>query len=120
MPTSRDTSLRRGPVTDSEVVDFVRRAGRGEPDYSDGNRHWQGFRFPPLLMDRAKTRAEMEDVTLTSIMEDMLRRYAKGAPQEPEAVKKRLAKRGITRTRHSSGNGRHVAAPDAPVPAPDD
>lgn len=100
----------RGQVTDEEVRDFIRRTWKGAMDEipelpgDNDNRLWAGFRFPPKSLYQAKARAEIEDVTLTGIMEEALMKYARGRPQEPEAVKQRLERRGIKSVRRSNSD----------------
>lgn len=108
MATSPGSEGPTAPGRDG-VPGTARRAGRSAPTASDtgdggdleSTRIWQGFRLPPTVLARAKSRAEQEDVTLTSIVEDLLQRYGSGEPRDPEVVKRRLRNKGIRSTRRT-------------------
>lgn len=69
---------------------------------SKANRTWHGFRLPPAILAAANARAEAEGVTLTSIIEDRITRYARGLAEQPEVVQERLRSRGIRFTRRAT------------------
>ena len=48
------------------------------------------FRLPPRLVARAHARAEMEQVPLTAVVEELLAGYADGIPESPDTVRQRL------------------------------
>lgn len=81
-----------------------KKSSADRPDHAEdaATRVWQGFRLPPAVLARAKARAEQEDVTLTSIVEDMLQRYGSGEPRDPDVVKRRLRNKGIRTTRRTT------------------
>lgn len=102
----------RGPITPEEALGVMRRRRRvelagvpksrgkraGVPDELPpigGPKKASVFRLPERTMAFAHARAEMEGVPLTTVIEEMLRDYADGAPHEPTEVERRLALKGI-------------------------
>lgn len=102
----------RGPITADEALGVMRRRRRvelagvpksrgkraGVPSElppAVGPKKASVFRLPERTMAFAHARAEMEGIPLTTAIEEMLRAYAEGAPEEPEAVHARLAEKGI-------------------------
>ncbi len=109
----------RGPITDAEALGVLRRRrrvelagapksrGRRSPVPAelpgpDAPKRPTMFRLPPRLMARAHARAELEQVPLTTIVEELLAAYADGVPQAPEAVQARLQARRPQRGTTSS------------------
>ena len=83
------------PVTDQEALGVARRLARkqaaqgrklsnlAEPDTlppADANLVQSAHRMPPRLLMRARAKAEMEGVTLTSVMTAALEAYASSPP----------------------------------------
>lgn len=106
----------RGPITDEEALGVARRRRRvelaGHPKSSgprpgvpdalpavDATKKASLFRLPAREMVRAHARAELEGIPLTAIIEELIRDYAAGAPQDPAAVQERLTAKGILRRR---------------------
>lgn len=102
----------RGPITDDEALGVLRRrrrvelagnpknAGRrsGVPDAlpePGGPKKASVFRFPARAVARAHARAELEGIPLTTVLEELLRDYADGVPERPDAVQERLESKGI-------------------------
>lgn len=97
----------RGPITDDEALGVLRRRrrvdlagapksrGRRSPVPAElpgttAARKPTMFRLPPRLVARAHARAEMEQVPLTAVVEELLAGYADGIPESPDTVRQRL------------------------------
>lgn len=102
----------RGSITDAEALGVLRRRRRvelaGAPKSrgrrspvpadlpgADAPKNPTMFRLPPRVVARAHARAEMEQVPLTTIIEELLADYADGVPQAPNAVQGRLRAKGL-------------------------
>ncbi len=103
----------RGPITDEEALGVLRRRRRvdlaGAPKARGGRRSPVPaelpspeaakkptmFRLPPRLVARAHARAEMEQVPLTAVIEELLADYAAGVPDAPDVVRDRLNAKGL-------------------------
>ena len=105
---------RRGPITDAEALGVLRRRRRvelaGAPKSrgrrspvpaelpgADAAKRPTMFRLPPPLVARAHARAEMEQVPLTTIVEELLAAYADGVPESPAQVQARIRARSDAR-----------------------
>ncbi|GGO98024.1 hypothetical protein [Wenjunlia tyrosinilytica] len=98
----------RGPITEEEALGVLRRRRRNElaqaPKREGAKRAEVPSelpaeqarktpvvnRFPPRYLALAHARAEVEGTNLTAILEEMLVKYATGAPTRPETVRRRL------------------------------
>ncbi len=101
-------TAKRGPVTEEEALGVLRRRRRNElaqaPKREGAKRAEVPSelppesarkvpvvnRFPPRYLAIAHARAELEGTNLTAILEEMLVKYATGAPTRPETVSRRL------------------------------
>lgn len=89
----------RGPITADEALGVARRLARKEiergrpnskttipgelPDY-DAVRSSFLFRLPPRMMAFVRARADIEDRTVTSVVEELLTMWAYSTPNAPQ------------------------------------
>lgn len=101
-----DNGRGRHPVTDAEAIAAHNRRRRAtSPDSSEPlpntleelgtSTTSKIFRLPKDVIARVEARADLEQLAVTSVVEELLRRYAEGRPQPPEVAWTRVSKAGV-------------------------
>lgn len=103
-----DEKARRGPVSDEEAIRHYRqkRLESGGAGISEellpttmadltGGRVSKIFRLPEDIVARAEARSAREELALTAVVEEMLRRYVKGTPRHPDQAWQEASDAGV-------------------------